>query len=146
MSQSMKFHVTAQTEGMKADIQSKDHKLVIDEPQNMGGTDEGADPLSTLLGALAGCENVVANMAAKEMEFDLQKIEFEVDGELDPRGLMGTADVRPYFNTVSVRAVVHTSESDERIQELKEKTDARCPVFTSLKVAGVDMNAEWTKA
>ncbi len=112
----------------------------------MGGTDDGQDPLSNLLASLAGCENVIANMVAKEMEFDLKSIEFDVNGELDPRGLMGQADVRPYFEKVSVHAKVTTSESQDRIDELKEKTDARCPVYTTLKAAGVELEANWTKA
>jgi hypothetical protein len=56
-----------------------------------------------------------------------------VDGELDSRGLMGDPSVRPYFQTINIEAIVKTTESEERVQELKEKTDARCPVFNTLK-------------
>jgi uncharacterized OsmC-like protein len=34
------------------------------------------------LGALAGCENVVTNMVAKEIDFDLQGIEFDIKANL----------------------------------------------------------------
>lgn len=146
MSEKMTFEVTGQAEKMTTELQAKNHTLVIDEPANMGGDDKGADPLSTLLASLAGCENVIANMAAKEIDFNLEGIDFQVSGELDPRGLMGQADVAPYFQHVSIKASIKTDESNERIQQLKEITDARCPVFTTLQAANIPIDAEWTKA
>ncbi|WP_280771855.1 OsmC family protein [Salipaludibacillus daqingensis] len=146
MAEKMTFNVTGTTEKMKANLKSNQHTIIIDEPPNMGGSDEGPDPISNMLASLAGCENVIANMVAKEMKFDLESIEFDIRGELDPRGLMGNASVRPFFEKVQVDAKVSTSESQDRIDELKEKTDARCPVFTTLKAAGVELEANWVKA
>lgn len=85
-------------------------------------------------------------MVAKEIDFDLKGIEFDIQGELDPRGFMGNTNVRPYFEKVSVHAKVKTTESEARIKELQEKTDLRCPVYTTLKAAGVDMISNWTRA
>lgn len=146
MSEKMTFDVTGTTDKMKADLRSKQHEIIIDEPPEMGGSDKGQDPISNLLASLAGCENVIANLVAQEMKFDLQSIEFDIHGELDPRGLMGDASVRPYFEKVQVNAKVTTSESQDRIDELKEKVDARCPVYTMLKAADVELEANWTKA
>jgi uncharacterized OsmC-like protein len=36
-------------------------------------------------------------------------------------------------------------ESDERVKELKEKIDARCPVLNTLKAADVTINTTWRK-
>ncbi|PBB06521.1 OsmC family protein [Salimicrobium humidisoli] len=138
--------VTAISKGMNTKAESEGHNVVIDEPANMGGTDEGANPLGTLLASLAGCENAIANFVAKEMEFDLQGIDFEIDGEMDPRGMMGEEGVRPYFKKVTVHAKVRTSETEERVRELQKKVDRRCPVFTTLEAADVEMVPEWVKA
>jgi putative redox protein len=138
--------ITAVSQGMQTKVKSANHHFIVDEPQAMGGKDEGANPLGTLLGALAGCENIIANMVAKDINFDLQGIEFDIRGELDTRGLMGDPNVRPYFEKVIVNAKVKTNESEERIKELQEKTDLRCPVFTTLKAAGVEMVPNWVKA
>lgn len=146
MANKMNVQITGDSKGMKTDIQAGKHTLIIDEPPKMGGKDSGPDPLSTFLGALAGCENVIANLVAKEIGFDLQGISFQIEGELDPRGLMGDKDVKPYFEKVNVEATVQTSETEERVKELQEKTDQRCPVFTTLKVAGTRMNVKWAKA
>ncbi|EDL65556.1 OsmC family protein [Bacillus sp. SG-1] len=82
-------NITAFSKGMYTEGTSHGHKVIIDEPASMGGTDKGANPLATLLISLAGCENAIANFVAKEINFDLQGIDFEVSGDIDPRGMMG---------------------------------------------------------
>lgn len=143
MAEKMTFEVTGTTKDMTANLETNGHQITIDEPASMGGTNKGPDPLGNLLASLAGCENVIATMVAKEMDFDLKGITFAIHGELDPRGLMGTADVRPYFQKVSIEAKVETDEPNDRIQELREKTDARCPVYTTLEAADVELTSDW---
>lgn len=139
----MTFQIKAQSEGMKVEAEAGNHALVMDEGSQMGGKDAGPNPLQTTLSALASCENVTAHIAAKEMDFDLQGIEFEISGKFDPKGFMGDPNVRPYFQTVTVNAKVTTSESEERLKELQEKVEARCPVYTMMKAADVDLQDEW---
>ncbi|MDN6293770.1 MAG: OsmC family protein [Alkalibacterium sp.] len=112
----------------------------------MGGEDEGATPLEVFLGSLAGCENAMANIISKEMSFDLQKIDFDIKAEMDPDGMMRNKNVRPYFQKVFVDARVKTSETQERVDELQKEVDSRCPVFTTMEAADVEMVVNWTKA
>ncbi|WP_175616057.1 OsmC family protein [Piscibacillus halophilus] len=137
--------ITASTIGRQTVGYSKDHKIIIDEPPSMGGNDEGPNPLGTLLISLVGCENVIANMVAKEIDFDLQEISFEVTGELDLDGMMGKADVRPYFQKVTINAKVKTDETEDRIDELQKIVDSRCPIFTALEAADIEMIPNWVK-
>ena len=129
-----------------SEIKTGNHTFYIDEPERLGGNDKGPNPLQTLLGALIGCESIMANMVAKEINFDLQRISFSVKGELDPRGYMGDPNVRTYFEKVEISAEVKTSEPEERIQKLQELTDSRCPVFNTLKATGVEIVTNWKKA
>ncbi|WP_349408465.1 OsmC family protein [Pseudalkalibacillus sp. SCS-8] len=138
--------ITAVSKGMNTKGQSHQHTVVIDEPANMGGTDEGGNPLATLLISLAGCENAIANFVAKEIDFDLQGIEFEINGDIDPKGMMGDESVRPYFQKITVNAKVQTSESQERIDELQKIVDRRCPIYTTMVAADVEMVPNWVKA
>ncbi|RPE88627.1 putative OsmC-like protein [Salisediminibacterium halotolerans] len=140
----MKFQVNGVSEGLALKATAGNHEMVLDEGSQMGGKDSGPNPLQTSLAALASCETVTANMAAKEMGFDLQSIDFEIEGEFDPKGFMGDPSVRPYFQTVRVNATVKTSESEERVKELQEKVEARCPVYTMMKAADVKMEDSWT--
>ncbi|WP_078429596.1 OsmC family protein [Alkalihalobacterium alkalinitrilicum] len=145
MATKTKVQITSESKGMQTVINAGKHTITIDEPADMGGNDTGADPLTILLSSLAGCENVIANMVAKEMSFDLQGIEFDIKGLLDLRGLMGEEGVKPYFEKVTINAKVKTSESQERVNELQSKTDKRCPVFTTFEAAGIELVPNWVK-
>lgn len=137
--------VTAQGKGVRTEVSAGRHTLVIDEHANMGGADSGPSPLEYLLGSLAGCEEVIAQLVAREMKFELNGIQFDVEGTLDTKGLMGDPNAKPYFHKVQVRATVDTPEEESRVKQLQETVDRRCPVFTLIKAAGVELDAKWTK-
>jgi uncharacterized OsmC-like protein len=146
MGQNIRFKVEGKGNGMRLDAVAGKHSIAVDEPESFGGKDSAIDPLSTLLSSLIACENVMAQIIAKEMNFDLQGISFEVDGSLDLSGLMGNLEVKPYFNQVRVKAYVVTSETNDRIEELQKTVDLRCPVFRTFKDAGIPIENKWGKA
>lgn len=146
MGQMFSFKVEGKGEGMRLDANSGKHTIAIDEPVSFGGKDSAIDPLSTLLASLIACENVMAQIISKEMKFDLQGISFNVEGSLDLAGLMGDLTVKPYFQQVKVNALLETTESNERIAELQKAVDLRCPVFRTLKDAGIPIENHWVKA
>lgn len=145
MGKPFKVAVSGECEKMKTVAKAGSHTFVMDEPESMGGTDAGADPLSTLLGSLISCKNVVLNLVAKEMGFQLNGAVFEVEGNLDLDGLLGDPSVRTYFDNVHLNITLRTDEADDRIEELLEKTQARCPVYQTLKAANVKLTTEWSK-
>lgn len=119
--------------------------LVLDEPAAHGGTGAGPSPLQAVLGALCGCEAVTFRRAATEMDFAYDSLDFEAAFTIDIRGRNGDRDVRPHFQTVRVRAVVATEESEERLRAVVEETEARCPVLNLLRDASVDLHMEWVR-
>lgn len=127
---------------LKTLIRAGKHDIVVNETVEMGGNNEGANPLQYLLTALTGCTNAVASMAAKKMKFDLQSLSIRAAREFDPRGFMGDSSVRNYFETVELEVKVTTSESEARVTELKDTIAARCV----LKGANVEMIDSWTIA
>lgn len=146
MAQEIHLKVNTSGTGVKTQVSARSHHLLIDESPTMGGDDAGPNPLEYVLAALAGCEEVIAQGAAKQLGFQLEGIDFDVEGVIDPRGLMGHPDVNPYFQRITIRARVKTTESDERIRALQELVDARCPVFTLIRAAGVPVDTQWVKA
>ena len=119
--------------------------LVTDEPVPHGGTGEGPSPLQTVLGALCGCESVTFNRTAQDFEFKYSAIDFEAMYTIDIRGRMGERSVRPHFQSVRVQATVTTEESEERLAQVVEETEARCPVFNLLKDAQVRLEMLWVR-
>jgi uncharacterized OsmC-like protein len=119
--------------------------VVTDEPVPHGGTGQGPSPLQLVVGALCGCESVTFNRAAREVGFRYSRIDFDAAFTVDIRGRMGVANVRPHFQTVRVQAVVVTSEPEERLREVVEETERRCPVFNLLRDANVDIETTWVR-
>ncbi|WP_114569759.1 OsmC family protein [Exiguobacterium flavidum] len=146
MSAKTVIHVEAAGKGMQSVSTAGKHSITIDEPPQLGGEDTGPNPLIVLLSSLAGCENVVANLVAQEIGFKFDGLDFDIKGTLDARGFMGVEGVKPQFEHVSIVVRVKTDEPDERIAELKEKTDQRCPVYMTLHAAGIEIDSSWVRA
>lgn len=142
----MKFAVSATSEGTVTTASARGHALVIDADAGMGGKGMGANPMETMLSALAACESITAGIIAREMEFDLPGGDFEITAELDPQGIKGNPDVRTYFEKVEVKATLKTAESDDRLEELKQAVEQRCPAYGMFKAAKVEMIDNWVKA
>ncbi|MGH8994856.1 MAG: OsmC family protein [Acidimicrobiales bacterium] len=117
--------------------------LVTDEPVTRGGEGTAPTPLETVIGALLGCSSVTFERAAKELTFSYTGIDFDASYTLDLRGLLGEADVRPHFQAVAVEARVHTTEAHERLGEVVELTERRCPVRNLLADAGIELSMRW---
>ena len=132
--------------GMYTEIDFGDFgTFATDEPESHGGTGEGPSPLQTVLGALCGCESVTFNRTASEMNFAYERIEFEAEFTIDIRGRLGVDGVRPHFQTIRVQATVTTSESEERLAQIVEETEKRCPVFNLVVDAGVKTEMLWIR-
>lgn len=122
---------------------TSNQSFAIDEPQNRGGNGTAPSPLETVIGALLGCSAVTFERAAKEQELNYEAIDFDAEFELDRRGLLGLAPVRPYFSKVIVKAHVDTSASPEMLQKVVSITEERCPVRNLLVDAGVELTIDW---
>lgn len=130
----VKFSVHAERENpTKVKVNASKFTMIVDEPANLGGTDDGANPVEYVLAALAGCLNVVGNMVAKEMGFEIKALSFDVEGELDPAGFMGKAkDVRPGYQEIIVKANVDSDADEETLNKWLEVIESRCPVSDNL--------------
>src|SRR5690625_643606 len=144
MAKMMKMQVSGKSEGMKTYVKAGKHEIVVDEAEQMGGDNAGANPLQYLLTALTGCTNAVAHMAAEEINFDLQELSIKAAGEFDPRGFMGEPEVRSHFQTATITVDVKTSESEVCLTELKDMVTSCCHVYSTFITADIEMNDTWT--
>jgi len=119
------------------------NEIVIDEPKERHGTDEGASPLEHLVAALCGCTNVISSRIADEMGIILQNSEIEAIADLDGAVLSGD----PYttvFPTVRLNVTTRTNASESQIEDLKQQLSARCPVAAMMRLSGAKMIDSWT--
>jgi uncharacterized OsmC-like protein len=143
MSKKVNYLITTSASGITTAVDTKGHHYFLDEPTAAGGEDKGPTPLHAILGTLASCESITAFAAAKSMGIQVEEITFEVNGELDPRGMKGDPEVKTYFEKVEMRVKVKTNEPIERVNELKHKVEERCPVYNLFKAADVKVIQSW---
>lgn len=123
-------------------IEAGAHRFAIDEPKDRHGTDEGPSPLEYLMGAFAGCTNVISSRIAEEMGIIWKNGLIEVEGELDGGVLQGH-DVPVAFPKLTVNVHVRSDASPEQASQLKQELARRCPVSVLFRQAGTEVIENW---
>ncbi len=100
----------------------------------VGGTGGGACSGDLLLGALAACAQVTCQMVAGAMGIETERIEVEVEGDLDLAGTLGVSkDVPVGFERIRTRFHVAAPEAtEEQLDGLRRKTEQYCVVLQTL--------------
>jgi uncharacterized OsmC-like protein len=119
--------------GMQFSAQSGQHTITVDQPAQMGGNDEGANPLAVQLFALGSCLGMVAAIIARQEQLDLKGFSAELEGDYDMDFVMGQPTDNPGgFLEIRVTAAIDAAMTDEEKQAFLEKVHSRCPVTNSL--------------
>lgn len=114
-------------------VEARDFTFSVDEPQDLGGTNAGPNPVEYLLGALAGCLNVVGHAVAEEMGLTVRNIDIAIEGDLDPRKFMGAAEEpRAGYQAVEVSMDLETDADDAALEEWLSTVEERCPVSDNI--------------
>src|SRR5919199_3781950 len=74
--------VARQKHGFTHDVEVREHHVTADEPNDVGGHDEGPSPQELLAASLASCTAVTMEMYAKRKGWELDGI--EVDCQYTP--------------------------------------------------------------
>ena len=127
----------------RTDVVFRGHRLVIDEPVERGGTDEGLSPVEVCSASLLGCTNVIANKVAKMHGVELRDVRIEADFVFDRRGAMLIEEVDTPWTAVTIR--IHaTSDADEAaLAKVKRDLPRFCPVSKLFQQAGAQVEEDW---
>jgi uncharacterized OsmC-like protein len=131
-------------EGLKCEVRSGDHSMTIDEPEMLGGTNQGPNPVEVVLSALGACQEITYRLYADKMEIPVTGVEVEVFGNIDLCGFFAVDDnVRPGYTDITANVKIESTASDEDIQRLIEAVDAHCPVLDIISNSTpVEINVE----
>ena len=134
MARDVTYEVTATSVShSRADVSIRDFTVIIDEPEKLGGTNAGPNPIEIELASLAGCLNVTGHLVAKEMGISLEKLEMKVSGSLNPAKFMGRgSDERAGYKKITVSLDVDSDASAEDLERWRAQIEDRCPVSDNL--------------
>ena len=129
------------------------HTLQTDIPKSMGGTNTAPQPVETLLAALLGCTQATAIFVARQLQLEILKMEFDdMVAIRDEQGALSlpidkVPDIPSRVQEITGTVRVYTPETIpmEKLELLKEQTEARCPVANMMIASGCQMNVEWVQ-
>ncbi len=138
----MKVSITGESQNpTKITLKSGKFSMIIDEPKEMGGTDEGPSPIQVLLMSLAGCLNVTGHEIAREKGLELHGIKIGIEGVMNPCTFLGCSyEERAGFQNIEVKIEPDfTGATQQQIDEWLKETEERCPVTDNIK-AGTSLS------
>ncbi|MBI9035817.1 MAG: OsmC family protein [Bacteroidales bacterium] len=145
----IKFRVQAHSENAtKTIVKARGFELVIDEPAELGGTNEGANPVEFVLAAFSGCLNVMAHVVAKEMNFELRGVKIKMAGSLNPARLFGQSfEERAGYKSIEVNIEPDCDADQDTLAAWMKAIEDRCPVSDNLRnITPVEMKLKIKKA
>ncbi|ODU02665.1 MAG: osmotically inducible protein OsmC [Pseudonocardia sp. SCN 72-86] len=122
------------------------HVFHADAYPAFGGADAAPSPLFYALGSLTSCNQVTANLVAKDLGIRLGRFTFEIQGDLDTAVLVAGAEGNANFERVEVRATVETDADEATFATLVSETARRCPVTQLFERSGLEFVNDWTRA
>lgn len=120
------------------------HVFTSDTYPAFGGADAAPSPLAYTLGALSSCNQIAAQLVAKDLGVTLGEFTFHVQGDFDPSVFVGGADGDPNFDAVTVTASVQTDADEATFATLVSELERRCPVTQLFKRSGLEYTSTWT--
>lgn len=131
------INVTAEAgNSTKTCIKTGGHSIMIDEPPMFGGEDTAPSPVAMLLASLAGCINAIGQWVAKEMQFEIKKLDINIDGEVDAAAFFtGNLEKRAGFSDINVSVSLDAEITEEQRTVWFKNVIERCPVTDNIKNA-----------
>ncbi|KAI9129827.1 OsmC family protein (plasmid) [Acaryochloris sp. CCMEE 5410] len=106
----------------------RDFTLVIDEPEEVGGTNLGPNPQEVLLSAINSCLLATFTELCTVEGIQLEKVEIVSRGHLDLRGFFGLdASISPGYQSLDWTLIVKGDASAEQFQQIYEATITASP-------------------
>ena len=108
--------VSSLGEGFRSEVALRDHRLVVDEPESLGGTDTGPNPVELILAALGTCQEITYRAYAAALGIPLEHVAVTLEGDIDLRGFFAVDEsVRPGYQKLRGTVRVVSSADEETL-------------------------------
>lgn len=131
------------TSHAKSEVMARDVTLVIDEPVERGGTNQGLSPTETALAALIGCTNVIAHKVADSLGIDIGHATMTLACDFDRRGVTLQEEVEVPFIAIRLRIETNGPATQAELDLVAADVAKFCPVSKMIKAAGTKVTEEW---
>jgi uncharacterized OsmC-like protein len=106
----------------------KNFTIQIDEPTELGGTNQFANPQEYLLAAMNGCIMVGYVVGCSMEGIQLEELKIETEGDIDLRGFLGLdPKVKPGYEEIHYTVHIKGNGTPEQFQKVHETVCATSP-------------------
>ena len=117
-------------EGLRSEAALRAHRLVVDEPPALGGSDAGPNPVELILAALGTCQEITYRAYATALGIPLEGVAVKLTGTIDLKGFFAVGDgVRPGYQRITGTVKLQSSASEAELEKLRAAVNAHCPVL-----------------
>lgn len=138
------FRVSADQETTtKSRARSRDVEMIIDEPIERGGTNEGPMPVEMVMAGLAGCTHVISNKLATANGVTIDDMAIEIVTTMDSRGTRLIEPIDVPFPKIIINITAAMTGAPEGINAVVTKLSAHCAVSKMLRQSGSEVTERW---
>lgn len=119
-------------EGLKVKATVRNFSVILDEPEEQGGTNFGMNPIELALCSISACQTITAIILADFYGIPLEDIKVENIGEIDPEGF-SNLNVKTGLQKISSKFQIKSNVPKSQIEELIKMVEKICPVGASFK-------------
>ncbi len=119
-------------DGLFCNIDAGGHKLVADEPEDLGGHDKGPDPYLYLATALGTCTAMTLNMYATRKKWPVEQIKVDMTHKKIKAEDCEESESDKGYIDILERHIKVTGELDREQQERMLEIANKCPVHRTL--------------
>lgn len=133
----------AQETKTKSHVRCRDVAMVIDEPIERGGTNEGPMPVEMVMAGLAGCTHVISNKLAMANGVTIADMDIEIITTMDSRGTRLIEPIDVPFPEVKIVIKTTMDGPADGIDAVVTKLREHCAVSKMLRQSGSNVTEEW---
>ncbi len=127
----------------KSHARSRDVDMIIDEPIERGGTNEGPMPVEMVFAGLAGCTHVISNKLAAANDVVIEDMEIDIVTTMDSHGTRLIKPIDIPFPKVVINITAEMAGHPENITEIVANLSKHCAVAMMLRQSGSEVVENW---
>jgi putative redox protein len=124
--------VRGSARGFAQEVTAGPHRLLVDEPAAVGGTDSGPTPYDLLLAALGACTSMTVALYARRKQWPLESVTVRLQHSKVHATDSAECETKPkLLDRVEREVEFHGALSDEQRERLLDIAN-KCPVHRTL--------------
>lgn len=107
--------------------------IKIDEPELLGGTDTGPNPVELLIGTAGSCFSITFQVLASQEGITLDEVSVDIEADLNAAVFLGLEEGDGGIIDPVITLKVKTTANKEQVEEIAQVALQKSPVLMSMK-------------